>query len=125
MRSVIMVFSALSLFTFGCGSDSGTSAPPESAKGTACEAWENTANLDSKKNGNCSGNVGCTERSIGCGECGCEICWNETCLFHNCNHGGTPECPGGPGGFDDVYQDVESFVDVPDVPSSDDVVPVP
>ena len=113
------------MFSFGCGSDSGTPAPPESAKGTACEAWVNTANLDPKNAGKCVGNVGCTELSVGCGECGCEMCWNETCLFHNCNHGGTPECPGRPGDFDDVPQDVESFVDVPDVPSSDDVVPVP
>ena len=68
--------------------------------GTACEGHSlNSSDYD----GACSGNVGCTQLGVQCGNCACTMCLDEACVLALCDDGGTDECPGSP--WDDVGPD--------------------
>ena len=48
----------------------------------------------------CSGNTGCTDMGVECGECVCGMCEEDRCVVVICDDGGSPDCPGSP--WDDV-----------------------
>ena len=73
-----------------------TSPDSESASGTPCEGQLDFSESDDK----CSGNVGCEELGVECGECTCTLCWNDDCLIEVCDDGGSDECAPGPWGSD-------------------------
>jgi len=71
--------------------------PPD----TSSERFVDTQCYERRINSNtkhyrCTGNVGCTEKSVVCGDCVCVLCADEYCLTTMCDDGGSPECPGFP-----------------------------
>lgn len=79
--------------------DASVGPPDTSADRFADTACYEQSTTMAPEGGRCSGNRGCLELDVICGQCACTLCADEYCLEETCDDGGSEECPGNP--FDD------------------------